>query len=299
MIAKQFLEFLGNAGIIVGNECIEFIYQPLTQISAGVFLAEKIQKNHSIETLEIEFWRVVSFAGTIVRRMNCLNDVRDWFNGCISLWMKERKGVAPSCYVCDELRDISLAQCFIDLLPQLKPRPLWYLEKERMASTQAIANTLVLADVKGFEWLYSEYLDPRTPPTNTGSALIGSLYSKWALLVKSLLTSGQKQRLAELVPPLLATSPMGTHGFLECLAYLVPDAFESSQYLWLVAGQLENPHYYNWAKKELKNSYQDEKQDIINSILKRRPGKEGALLWIEFNPEKKTTCVHFKSDLIR
>jgi len=287
LIAKQFLEFLENAGIIVGNECIEFIYQPLTQISAGVFLAEKIQENHAIGALEIEFWRVVSFAGTMVRRMNCLNDVRNWFNGCISIWMKERRGVAPSCYVCGELRDISFAQWFVDLLPQLKRRPLWYLEEEQVASTQAIASTLVLADEKGFDWLYSEYLDPRMPPTNTASALIGRLYSKWALLVKPLLTSVQKQRLAELVPPLLATSPLGTHGFLECLAYLVPDTFERIQYLWLVAGQLENPHYYNWAKKELINSYQNGKQDIINSILEKRPGKEGALLWIEFNREKK------------
>lgn len=287
LIAKQFLEFLGNAGMIVGKECIEFIYQPLTQISAGVFLAEKVQKNHSTETVGIEFWRVVSFAGTMVRRRDFLNEVRDWFNGCISLWMKESRGVAPSCYVCDELRDISLAQRFISLLPQLKRRPLWYLEEERVASTQAIASTLVLAAEKGFDWLYSEYFDPRTPPTNTGSALIGSLYSKWALLVKPLLTSVQKQRLAELVPPLLAISPLGAHGFLECLAYLVPDTFERFQYLWLVAGQLEKPHYYNWAREELIKSYHAGKQDIINSILERRPGKEGALLWIEFNNEKK------------
>jgi hypothetical protein len=287
LIAKQFLVFLEDAGIIAGNESINFIYQPLTQISAGVFLAEKVRENSSIEIHEIELWRVVSFAGTMIRRMNCLDVVRDWFNDCITIWMKERRGIAPSCYVCDELRDTILAERLVDLLPQLKRRPLWYLEEERAASTQAIASTLVFAGEKGFDWLYSEYLDPRMPPTNSGSALIQSLFGKWALVVKPLLTSVQQRRLAELVPPLLATSPLGTFGFLECLAYLVPDAFEQTQYLWLVAAQLDNPHFYHWAKEQLVHAFSSGKQDVVNSILERKPGKEGALLWIEFNREKK------------
>lgn len=287
LIAKQFLAFLEDAGIIVGNEQISFVYQPLAQISAGVFLAEKLQQNFSIETPKIELWRVISFAGTMIRRMNRLDDIRDWFSDCIASWMEERRGTTPSCYVCDELRDILLAQRLIDLLLQLKRRPLWYLEEERAASTQAIASTLVLAGEKGFDWLYSEYLDPRTPPTNSGSALIGSLYGKWAQLIKPLLSPVQHQQLAELVPPLLATSPPGTHGFLECLAYLVPDAFEQTQYLWLVANQVDNANFNRWAKEQLEKAFLAGKQDIVNSILERKPGKEGALLWLELNQEKE------------
>lgn len=287
LIVKQFLAFLEDAGIIVGKEQISFVYQPLAQISAGVFLAEKLRQNLSTETPKIEHWRVVSFAGTMIRRMNRIKDNRDWFSGCIALWMEARRGITPSCYVCDELRDKHLAQRLIGLLPRLKRRPLWYLEEERAASTQAIANTFVLAGDKGFDWLYSEYLDPRTPPTNSGSALIESLYGKWALLIKPLLTPIQNRQLAELVPPLLATSPLGTHGFLECLAYLVPDAFEQTQHLWLVAGQLDNTHFYRWAKHELENAFHAGSRDIVNSILEQKPGKEGALLWLELNREKE------------
>lgn len=287
LIVKQFYTFLEDAGIIVGKEQISFVYQPLAQISAGVYLAEKLHNNLTIEAPKIELWRVVSFAGTMIRRMNCLDDTRDWFNACITTWMNERRGITPSCYVCDELHDNILAQRLVDLFQQLKRRPLWYLEEERAASTQAIASTLVLAGEKGFDWLYSEYLDPRMPPTNSGSALIGSLYGKWALLVKPLLTLVQQQRLTELVPPLLATSPSGTHGFLECLAYLVPDAFEQTQYFWVVAGQLDNTHFYRWAKEELGNAFNSGAHDIVNSILERKPGKEGALLWIELNQGKE------------
>lgn len=98
LIAKQFLIFLEDTGIIVGNENINFIYQPLTQISAGVYLAEKILQDISIETLRIESWRVVSFAGTMIRRMYRIDSVRDWFIGCIIIWMKDRSGITPSCY---------------------------------------------------------------------------------------------------------------------------------------------------------------------------------------------------------
>ncbi len=287
LIVKQFFAFLEDAGIIVGKEQIYFVYQPLAQISAGVYLAEKLHKNLSIEAPKIELWRVVSFAGTMIRRMNCLDDTRDWFSGCITIWMKERRGITPSCYVCGELHDNIFAQRLVDLFLLLKRRPLWYLEEERAASTQAIASTLVLAGEKGFDWLYSEYLDPRMPPTNSGSAFIGSLYGSWALLVKPLLTPVQRQRLTSLVLPVLVTSPSGTHGFLECLAYLVPDAFEQTQYLWLVAGQLDNTHFYRWAKEELVHAFSAGSHDIVNSILERKPGKERTLLWLDLNREKE------------
>ena len=151
LIAKQFLIFLEDAGIIVGEEYINFIYHPLTQISAGVYLSEKILKNISIESLRIESWRIVSFAGTMIRSMSHIDIARDWFIGCITMWMKDRSGITPSCYVCDELRDSNLAQKLVEFLPKLRRRPLWYLEEERAASTQAVASTLVLAGEKGFD----------------------------------------------------------------------------------------------------------------------------------------------------
>lgn len=287
LIAKQFLIFLEDAGIIVGNEHINFIYQPLTQVSVGVYLAEGILKDISIETVRVESWRIVSFAGSMIRRMNGIDSVRDWFIGCITIWMKNRSGITPSCYVCDELRDSHLAQKLVELLPLLKRRPLWYLEEERVASTQAVASTLVLAGKKGFDWLYSEYLDPCMPPTNFASAFIGDMIERWALLIKPNITNIQQQQLTELVSPLLATGPSGTYGFLESLVYLVPGAFEQKQYLWIVAGQLGKSSFYSWAKDELSLAHQTGKQDIVNSILRKKAGKEAALLWIELNPGRK------------
>jgi hypothetical protein len=287
LVAKQFLTFLEDAGIIIGKNSINFVYQPLAQISAGAYLAEKLRKNLSIAPLAIELWRVVAFSATLIRRTNKIDDARDWFGSCITKWMKERRGITPSCYVCDELRDYRLAEQLVELLPQLRRRPLWYLEEERAASTQAIASTLVLAGEKGFDWLYSEYLDPRMPPTNSGSALISSLCGTWALLAKPHLSASQKLQLRELVPPLLATSPSGTHGFLECLAYLVPEAFEQTQLLWIAAGQLDYPRYYFWVQELLRQAHQSGNHDVVNAILERKPSKEGALLWIELNREIK------------
>lgn len=287
LIAKQFLSFLEDAGIIAGMEQINFIYQPLTQIAAGVYLAENLVQHATIETPKIEIWRVVSFAGTMARRMGRQKDMRDWFFGCIDSWMGARWGITPSCYVCDELRDENLAQRLIDLLPRLKRRPLWFLEEERAASTQAIASTLVLAGEKGFDWLYSEYLDPRIPATNSGSALIQSLFGKWALLIKPQLTPIQHQRLAKLVPPLLAISPLGTHGFLDNLAYLVPEEFEQTHYLWLTAGQLDSRELTQWAKEQLVNASGSGNHDLVNKILERKPGKVGAFLWLELNQDKE------------
>ena len=125
------------------------------------------------------------------------------------------------------------------------------------------------------------------PPTNSGSAFIGDMIGKWALLLKPNITVIQKQQLTELVSPLLATSPLGTFGFLESLSYIIPKAFKQNQYLWIVSGQLSKSIFYSWAKDELSLAHGAGKQDIINSILEKRDSKECALLWIELNPGKK------------
>lgn len=287
LITKQALNFFEINGIITSEEPIEFIYQPLAQIAAGVYLSEKTLKNEiEPQAIQPNLWRIISFTGTMIRRLKRIDESREWFSRFIKMLLKTRNDIAPACYIASELRDEIIAQRIIDILPSIGRRPLWYLENERGASVLAIAHTLILAGDKGFEWLFTEYLDPMIPPTNTGSALIRDLFTKWSLLVSEHLSSTQKSQLIKLVNPLQETEPLGTFGFLENLAYLVPEAFELGQFLWLCVSKLDSDDFSQWAKSRFKQYYAQEKK-LVNAILERKSSKAGAILWLELNPEEK------------
>ncbi len=288
LITQEAITFFEDNGIITPGESITFVYQPLAQIAAGVYLSDRInQEKESIAIPNRDLWRVVSFAGSIIRRTGQIEESRNWFINYVEFLITDRKGITPACYICEELRDPLIAQKLIELLPLKGRRPLWYLENERGASSQAIASSLFFAGDKGFNWLFSEYLDPRIPPTNTGSALIQDVFKKWSLLAHNRLTPDQARRLAELVPFLLATrTTLGTFGFLENLAYLVTEAFSIEEYLWLCANELNSHDRSLWAKEQFRQYSREGKHQLVNAILERKPTKGGAVLWIELNPQK-------------
>lgn len=288
LISKQAITFFEINGIITSLDPITFVYQPLTQIAAGVYLSELILTNKIESTaLNPSLWRIVSFAGTMIRRLNRVEDKREWFISYLKSLMKNRTGIAPACYVCSELRDELIAQKVVDILPNIGRRPLWYLNDERGASVMAIAHTLVLAGDKGFDWLFTEYLDPKIPPINAGSALITDLFKKWSILIKPRLTDSQKSRLSELIEPFLGIQALGTFGFIENIAYLVSEKFDLKQFLWLCANQLDSNDFGQWAKEQFEKYFQEGKEQVVNAILERKAGKEGSKLWLKLNSKKK------------
>lgn len=290
LIAKQAIRFFYNNGLITSDEPIRFIYQPLAQIAAGVYLANEIMNNRKkITEVKLDFWRSVSFAGTMIRRQCKVECYRNWFCDYIKLLLKTKRGILPACYICAEMCDKVTAKKIVKELPNVGRRPLWYREEERGASVLAIAHTLILAEDDGFNWLFKEYLDPKTPMINDGSALIQDLFKKWAFLFKTNINEDQKKQISKMIGPLCTVQPLGTFGFLESIVYLVPEAFELKQFLWLCAGMIDSDVFGQWAKKQLIEYSYGKEKEVVNAILERRNSTEAALLWLEFNQDLKPT----------
>jgi len=288
LIAKQAISFFEANGIISSHEQIEFIFQPLAQISAGVYLEDIIYNTKDSQLYcDLKLWRIVSFAGTITRRRNNIEFCRDRFSAYLTQLLINNNGIAPACYISNELQDEQIAQLVISLFPNIGRRPLWYYTDEKRASVLAIASTLCLAGDSGFQWFFSDYLDPNIPPINTGSALVSDLFEKWALLIKPLLTEPQKDKLKTMAIPLNAIQPLGALNFYKNLAYLVPEEFEIEQLLFLCASTIDSDDLGPWSRLQFFNNFIGERKLTVNAILEQKTSKSGAIIWLELNQEKK------------
>lgn len=286
--ACEALDFLEHSGILLQDESIRFPLQPLQEAAAGLWLSHLWRSSDATESVPADLWRVVSFAAAATRRAGIDTVVRQPFFAFIDGVLSDEWGIPPACFVSSEFRDCETATKTVDGFKRLGYRPLTWFGDERVASARAIAQTLFLAGDVGFEWLYNEYLDPRYPIINRASAVIQSVFWQWALLGRDRLSLQQREKLAGIVQPLLATHPIGAHGFDRALVLLVSDRFSDKQRLWLYSRLLGTTDFAHEAAQLLARAASGIHQAVVEDILRRYPGENapGTLLWLTSDPDK-------------
>jgi len=290
-VADQALKFFADAGLIVVNsdEGIEFTLQPLAELAAGMALVEKVSSAgpEAIE-ISIQQWRVVSFGACVARRRGLTEGLIPFFHGFLEGLLAGQSGISASCFIAREFQSRSLAEWLVGKFKSLGRRPLTFSIDEHYTAPPAIAETLLMAGDEGFEWLYEEYLDPRIPPTNTGSAFISAVFPAWAARARTSLKAEQRAKLAKLVPGLRATQPMGAFDFEKTLVLLVPEAFTNGQRLWCLAQNLGSGPLERAAEAELRSSFEFSQRALILGILAQGPDDAGlaAVLWLDLAPQE-------------
>lgn len=286
--ACEALDFLENSGILLQNESIRFPLQPLQEAAAGLWLSHLWRTSETAEDVSVDLWRVVSFAAAATRRAGTDADSKQPFFSFIDAVLSDAWGIPRACFVAAELKDAETATKTINSFNRIGYRPFTWFGDERVASARAIAQTLLLAGDAGFEWLYDEYLDPRYPIINRGCAVIQSVFWQWAVLARERLTPKQSEKLAGIVKPLLATSPIGAHSFDRVLVLLVPDCFTDKQRLWLHSGLLGTVDFGHEAERLLLHAASQSHQALVEDILRRYPGQNapGTLLWLKSYPDR-------------
>ena len=286
--ACEALDFLEQSGILQKDESIRFPLQPLQEAAAGLWLSHLWRSSDATESVPADLWRVVSFAAAATRRAGVDAVTKQPFFAFIDNVLSDKWGIPSACFVSSEFRDRAMATRTVDGFKRLCYRPLTWFGDERVASARAIAQTLLLAGDAGFEWLFNEYLDPRYPIINRASAVIQSVFWQWALLVRNRLSPQQREKLAGIVQPLLATRPIGAHGFDYALVLIIPDRFSDKQRLWLYSRLLGTTDFAHEAAKLLARTASGASQAIVEDILRRYPGENaaGTLLWLASHPNK-------------
>jgi len=286
LLAAEALSFYEWLGLITKTESVEFPLQPLAEVCAAVGHLERWLSNPDGSLQDPALWRVVSFVAAIARRRGCLDKIRKPLAAYIDFLLKTPGYLPAACYIVVETADTALAVHTVQAMDNSGYRPLTYFHDERVASARNIAKTLVIAGETGFEWFYKDYLNPRYPIPNAGSAVVGEILTEWTALVRSTLTSAQRVMLSKVVLPYQATGEGHFYGVLTKLSLLVPDAFTLEDRFWYQSLALDYRLFENFVKEQfLAAKESDDSARILNAILLHRSNESisAARLWLDWN----------------
>lgn len=287
LLADEALSYFEWLGILSVSDTVDFPLQPLAEICAAMGLvAQWHSSSQGSYVQDRAQWRVVSFAAAIARRRGLIEKLRDNLESAISFLLAEPGIVPAACYIVVESADPSLARIAIRLIDNIEYRPLRYFQDERRASARNIAKTLVLAGDAGFDWFFADYLNPRYPTPNYGSAVVGDVFAEWAALERPSLTSIQTEKLGSLVELYQAAGEGYFYGALAILSVLVPSAFTPEERILQQSIALDRPLFTDWVEGEFRTASDDPNlEPILDGVLMARcsGSTSAARLWLERN----------------
>ncbi|MCX6121906.1 MAG: metallophosphoesterase [Ignavibacteriales bacterium] len=291
LIAEQALEYYKLSGLITSEQSIEFPIQPLWEMVSAISLATEWSSQSSDWNLPSkDQWRIVSFVGTVIRRRGWLSTLREPVIRFIQsiLAPMASPNVPAACYIVQETSDKSVAIKTIECFSLLEPRPLSLFNDEWDVSANNIARTIWLSSEVGFKWLYDEYLNPRYPLSNIGSAIIQRVMENWTAVARGHLSDDQKAKLKSSVKPYLAAGEGNFFGILSLLVILVPEAFEKEERLWISGHTLGRDPLSSHSAEILLAAYEAGDKDIINKVLLANSSDypRAALMWCEINKKE-------------
>jgi hypothetical protein len=287
-LAEEALTCFEWLGLIVKGDLVEFPLQPLAEVSAAIGLLKQWKSHTGDWKLpEHSQWRIVSFAAAIARRRGWLVELREPILRFIDSLLRRASNLPAACYIVVETADNNCAEKTVQIFPQLGYRPLTLFGDERRASARNVAKTIWLAGDTGFDWLFSQYLDPRYPIPTAGIATIEEVFKEWAALVRGQLKGNQRQRLAKLVMPYLATGEGDFIGVLSVLAVLVPEAFGLEDRLWYQSLELDSLLFGDWVNEQfVVLGTRKTNQVLLSNLLLHRAvqSPRAGILWFDLNP---------------
>lgn len=303
ILAKEAVEYLIQSGIaIIEDNQLRYAIQPLFEFLTGFGLAERwIGKHSTPEWLQLQHWRIVSFAGTVIRRLGAINELRSQILNYLGTLLVTERNIPAACYIIVELQDEECAIAFIDHLNQMGMRPLTYFGDEKEQSTRAIATTIKLAGNKGFDWFYEHYLDPRYPIIHTASGLLDDVFEQWVYISQNSITDYERTKLQKLVRPHIAANTHQTYTLLPALAILIPGAFTPKERLWMIKKYLGRSPFSAQAETYFIQEFQKGNERLVNSALLQianqghEMAKSAAWLWLSLNPDERPHALILKT----
>ncbi len=287
-LAAEALNYFEWLGLIIKTDCIEFPLQPLAEVATAVGLLNEWVGSTPINLPDWTKWRVVSFVAAIARRRGSLQKINTPLQTFIAgLLARESENFPAACYIIAETNDVDYAHFAVKAFGGLGQQPIRVIHEEPVVSARNIARTIWLADDTGFAWFFSQYLDPRYPLSNWGSAGIASVFREWAALSMGHLPASQQQRLTTMVAPYLATGGGHFHGALEILSLLVPEAFTTKDKIWHQSSALDDGHFSPAVQKEFTVlAHNKDIRPLLDEILLARLAGNSmgaAALWLDLN----------------
>ena len=292
VLAHEALKFFEQTGLIAISEEIEFTLKPFLDLLCGYGLAIEWQREESRElVVPVGHWRMVSFAATVIRKLGLADSSRPRLLEFINRLLAVDPNASPAAsYIVSESQDSICATALVDQFKTLGPRPLTLFEGEMDQSARAIAESLKLAGILGFDWMFDEYLDPRIPIINWRSRTIDLLFLQWAYLSIDRITSAERRRLKSLIMPHIQAHTAQLIDIIPLLAMLIPEEFDAKARLWFTAKFLDSDVFGSRAEERLA-AFNSEHRGLVSAVLLKHVqigfenASHAACLWLRLNPD--------------
>jgi hypothetical protein len=242
-VAKEAFDSFVLAGILSSANVVSFPLQAFREMCVAYWLVQKLEEGSEQEIMDSR-WRDVSFAAAVLRRSTSFSKYRDIFERYITSLLQDVSGVFAAASVVLESQDQHLALSFIEGLKKLGQHPFNRSGGiDRDDSSKAVAASMRLAGNAGFDWFFSEYLDPRYPVRFAGSAILDWVFAEWLAQVRDTLTADQLDKLKTLARPHIDASTFQVHGIIARLSTVVPEAFSSEERVYFSSTLLADMRY--------------------------------------------------------
>jgi predicted MPP superfamily phosphohydrolase len=290
VLSNEALEFFVKSGLISISNQVQFSFQPLFEAVSGIGLVDLWRSDPAAyPEMTLARWRIVSFFVAGLRRLNLVKAAGPAVTSFVKKLLADEHGVPAAAYITSESQDASIAEVFIECLKGLGHNPITFFQEERIQSARAIAESIRLANMVGFDWFYNRYLDPRYPTIRYGSMGTDEVFRQWTLLSDGKLSEHEKSRLSLVVRPHIQAGSYQLISVLPLLAVLLPEAFSVEERLWFCGSLLERGEISGRAKNILKEAFNEGHKDVVNQILLRHAQRgyensaTAAHLWLKLN----------------
>ncbi len=289
-VQEQALAFFQWTGLIVSsNDRIEFALRPLFEVARVPGVRALLAGTGEVDP---DLWRVVAFAAALERKRNSIGPLKAGLVKHLKRCVERPFGIVPGCFVAADARDQGLAQIIIDALKERRfERPLYQFADQQRTSASAIARTISLAGDAGFEWFFSEYLDPRYPWINYGSRTPQDVFQAWVSIAAGAFSSRQRDLLGQIPGPHLEADSAAVHAIVPLAVLASPGSLSTSAQCDLLSSLLTHrtPAIESRAKERLRVLGARDRVAASAALLRHViRGYENAArcaeLWLELQP---------------
>jgi hypothetical protein len=286
-VLKQLVEYFEDCSVLSVGDRIEVTSRPVEELLLAI---GTLTADTSLEQAYYhENWRTTSYCGAIARLTGNLERWIEPFTQYLASSLRQY-GCLPSAYLVAECNDSRLALAWLTNLKSSGGfRPLYTLSDEWGASAYCLAKSIELASDAGFEWFYSEYLDPHIPLINYGSRIPETVFEHWAALVAISPPEKAKKLLSAIVKPHQEANTMFRIHMIPCIAALVPETFSRQPYLQHLCKLLFRSPLRSFASSQLTALHRTSERLAVNHALlasvseQQEVSTPSAMLWLELN----------------
>ncbi|PET17060.1 NACHT domain-containing protein [Bacillus thuringiensis] len=283
-IVTQALEFFCKSLLVEESGVVTFPSQPIFQCALGCYILNQLINQRLFDPLitDIKYWREFSFAAAIARRKGLFSELRLNFEGYLENVIKVNGGTTAGAMIASEARDEKLAIKVIEMLGDGDFRPIRYINDMETESILSFANVIHLANEKGFDWFYEQYLDPKYPldGLDYSKDYIISVLQYWLIKKDFQIEGEQRRKLSDLFILLLGHDRRVSY-LLQTLCVLFPNLIlDTKTRLVYIAKSLAVSNLEERAKSIIISEFQKENNQLVLDVLAQENNINASCLWL-------------------